>query len=92
MDLQNLYNIIINEPLYLTIFSILVLILVYSILKKLFKMLVFILIILMFYIGYLIYTGQSLPNQKEINSVKDKVLEEVEKGINILDEMSKNND
>tara|TARA_B000000557_G_scaffold134024_1_gene108699 strand:- start:237 stop:530 length:294 start_codon:yes stop_codon:yes gene_type:complete len=92
MDLQNLYNIIINEPLYLTIFSILVLILVYSILKKLFKMLVFILIILMFYIGYLIYTGQSLPNQKEINSVKDKVLEEVEKGINILDEISKNND
>ena len=92
MDLQNLYNIIINEPLYLTIFSILVLILVYSILKKLFKMLVFILIILMFYMGYLMYTGQSLPNQKEINSVKDKVLEEVEKGINILDEMSKNND
>tara|TARA_B100000401_G_C52574572_1_gene609586 strand:- start:99 stop:389 length:291 start_codon:yes stop_codon:yes gene_type:complete len=92
MDLQNLYNIIINEPLYLTIFSILVLILVYSILKKLFKMLVFILIILMFYMGYLMYTGQSLPNQKEINSVKDKVLEEVEKGINILDEISKNND
>ena len=92
MNLQNLYNIIINEPIYLTIFSILVLILVYSILKKLFKMLVFILIILMFYIGYLMYTGQSLPNQKEINSVKDKVLEEVEKGINILDEISKNND
>ena len=92
MDLQNLYNIIINEPLYLTIFSILVLILVYSILKKLFKMLVFILIILMFYIGYLMYTGQSLPNQKEINSVKDKVLEGVEKGVNILDEISKNND
>ena len=92
MDLQNLYNIIINEPLYLTIFSILVLILVYSILKKLFKMLVFILIILMFYIGYLMYTGQSLPNQKEINSVKDKVLERIEKGVNILDEISKNND
>ena len=92
MDLQNLYNIIINEPLYLTIFSILVLILVYSILKKLFKMLVFILIILMFYIGYLMYTGQSLPNQKDINSVKDKVLEEVERGINILDKISKNND
>ena len=73
MDLQNLYNIIINEPIYLTIVSILILILVYSILKKLFKMLMFILIILMFYIGYLMYTGQSLPNQKEINSVKDKV-------------------
>lgn len=92
MNLQNLYNIIINEPIYLTIVSILILILVYSILKKLFKMLIIILIILMVYIGYLMYTGQSLPNQEEINSVKDKVIEEVEKGINILDEISKNKD
>ena len=92
MNFQNLYNIIINEPIYLTIVTILVLILVYSILKKLFKMLIIILILLTCYIGYLMYTGQSLPNQKEINSVKDKVLEEVEKGINILDEISKNND
>tara|TARA_B100000676_G_scaffold221728_1_gene218798 strand:- start:475 stop:594 length:120 start_codon:yes stop_codon:yes gene_type:complete len=38
------------------------------------------------------YTGQSLPNQEKINSVKDKVIDEVEKGINILDQMSKNND
>ena len=92
MNFQNLYNIIINEPIYLIIVSILVLILVYSILKKLFKMLIIILILLMCYIGYLMYTGQSLPNQEKINSVKDKVIEEVEKGINILDQMSNNND
>ena len=92
MNFQNLYNIIINEPIYLIIVSILVLILVYSILKKLFKMLIIILILLMCYIGYLMYTGQSLPNQEKINSVKDKVIDEVEKGINILDQMSKNND
>ena len=92
MNFQNLYNIIINEPIYLTIVSILVLILVYSILKKLFKMLIIILILLMCYIGYLMYTGQSLPNQEKINSVKDKVIDEVEKGINILDQMSNNND
>ena len=92
MNLQNLYNIIINEPIYLTIVSILILILVYSILKKLFKTLVVILVILMFYIGCLMYTGQPLPNQEDINSAKDKVIEKVEKGINILDEISKNND
>ena len=92
MNFQNLYNIIINEPIYLIIVSILVLILVYSILKKLFKMLIIILILLMCYIGYLMYTGQSLPNQEKINSVKDKVIDEVEKGINILDQMSNNND
>ena len=92
MNFQNLYNIIINEPIYLIIVSILVLILVYSILKKLFKMLIIILILLMCYIGYLMYTGQSLPNQEKINSVKNKVIDEVEKGINILDQMSNNND
>ena len=92
MNFQNLYNIIINEPIYLIIVSILVLILVYSILKKLFKMLIIILILLMCYIGYLMYTGQSLPNQEEIISVKDKVIDEVEKGINILEQMSNNND
>ena len=51
-----------------------------------------ILIVLICYIGYLMYTDHTLPNQEKINSVKDKVLQEVEKGINKLDEISKNND
>ncbi len=92
MSLEHIYNIIINEPIYLTIVSILILILVYSILKKIFKLLMIILIVLICYIGYLMYTDQTLPNQEKINSVKDKVLQEVEKGINKLDEISKNND
>ena len=92
MSLEHIYNIIINEPIYLTIVSILILILVYSILKKIFKLLMIILIVLICYIGYLMYTNQTLPNQEKINSVKDKVLQEVEKGINKLDEISKNND
>ena len=92
MSLEHIYNIIINEPIYLTIVSILILILVYSILKKIFKLLMIILIVLICYIGYLMYTDQTLPNQEKINSVKDKVVQEVEKGINKLDEISKNND
>ena len=92
MSLEHIDNIIINEPIYLTIVSILILILVYSILKKIFKLLMIILIVLICYIGYLMYTDQTLPNQEKINSVKDKVLQEVEKGINKLDEISKNND
>ena len=85
MSLEHIYNIIINEPIYLTIVSILIL-------KKIFKLLMIILIVLICYIGYLMYTDQTLPNQEKINSVKDKVLQEVEKGINKLDEISKNND
>lgn len=89
MTFENIYQIIINEPIYLTITVILVLIISYSILKKLFKMLVILLIILIIYIGYLMYTDQQLPNEENINSIKEKVVKGVEQGINKLDQMSK---
>tara|TARA_B100001029_G_C14977063_1_gene403715 strand:- start:5 stop:124 length:120 start_codon:yes stop_codon:yes gene_type:complete len=37
------------------------------------------------------YTGQNLPSEKNINSIKDKVVKGVEQGINKLDQMSKQN-
>ena len=89
MDIQNIYQIIINEPIYLTITVILLLIISYSILKKLFKLLITLLIILIIYIGYLMYTGQQLPNEENINSIKEKVVKGVEESINKLDQMSK---
>lgn len=92
MNLERIYNIIINEPIYLTIVCILILIGVYSILKRIFKLLLIILVILIGYIGYLMYTNQKLPTQEKINSVKDKVIEEVEKGINKLDQLTNDND
>ena len=49
-------------------------------------------VILIGYIGYLMYTDQKLPTQEKINSVKDKVIEEVEKGINKLDQLTNEND
>ncbi len=92
MNLERIYNIIINEPIYLTIVCILILIGAYSILKRIFKLLLIILVILIGYIGYLMYTDQKLPTQEKINSVKDKVIEEVEKGINKLDQLTNDND
>lgn len=92
MNLERIYNIIINEPIYLTIVCILILIAAYSILKRIFKLLLIILVILIGYIGYLMYTNQKLPTQEKINSVKDKVIEEVEKGINKLDQLTNDND
>lgn len=91
MDFNNIYQIIINEPIYLIIAIIITLIMAYSILKKLFKMLIIILIILILYIGYLMYTGQNLPSEENINSIKEKVVKGVEQGINKLDQMSKQN-
>tara|TARA_B110000438_G_C15710293_1_gene605011 strand:+ start:151 stop:420 length:270 start_codon:yes stop_codon:yes gene_type:complete len=89
MNFQNIYQIIISEPIYLTITIILLLIISYSILKKLFKMLITLLIILIVYIGYLMFTGQKLPSEENMNSIKEKVVQGVEQGINKLDQMSK---
>jgi|TARA_B100002052_G_C15603678_1_gene472112 amino acid permease len=91
MDFQKIYQIIINEPIYLAITIILLSIIAFSILKKLFKMMVTILIILVFYVGYLMYTGQDLPSEENINAIKEKVVKGVEQGINQLDKMSKEN-
>tara|TARA_Y100000590_G_C15577070_1_gene960864 strand:+ start:705 stop:983 length:279 start_codon:yes stop_codon:yes gene_type:complete len=65
MDLDQLYQTIISEPIYLSISGILLLILIYSILKKFFKLLVLILSGLLIYIGFLIYTGEDLPGDSE---------------------------
>jgi hypothetical protein len=37
------------------------------------------------------YTGQNLPSEENINSIKEKVVKGVEEGINKLDQMSKQN-
>ena len=70
MDFQKIYTIIINEPIYLTITIIFILIISYSILKKLIKMLVFSLLIFILYMGYLMYTGQDLPDLPDENQVR----------------------
>ena len=54
-------------------------------------MFVMLLIILILYIGYLIYTGQKLPDEENINSIKEKIIKNVEQGINKLDQLSKEN-
>ena len=58
-------NTIISEPIYLSIVVIFVLISIYSILKKFFKLLIVILSALILYIGFLIYTGEDLPGDSE---------------------------
>tara|TARA_B110000014_G_scaffold51376_1_gene34323 strand:+ start:413 stop:700 length:288 start_codon:yes stop_codon:yes gene_type:complete len=92
MDFQKIYTIIINEPIYLTITIIFILIISYSILKKLIKMLVFSLLIFILYMGYLMYTGQDLPDlpdEKQVRAVKEQVVKQLEKGIEKLDKMGK---
>ena len=49
------------------------LIISYSILKKLFKMLIFSLLILILYLGYLMYTGQDLPDENKIKNFLEPI-------------------
>ena len=84
MDSQIILDTIINEPIYLSIVIIFILIIIYSILKKFFKILLIALSSLILYVGYLIYTGSDLPGNSEqiIDPILDKAEELKDKAIN----------
>ena len=94
MDFNQIYTTIINEPIYLTISIIFLLIAVYSILKKFFKLLIGTLAILFIYIGFLIYTGEDLPGDSEelINPLIDNAGQIIDSVTNQLKSLSEDKD
>jgi len=91
MESINIIDIIINEPIYLAIVLFLSLIIIFSILKKLFKVMIFGLSVLIVYIIYLIYTGQELPGDIEVDPIKDSIEYSIEKAIDTIDQMIEKN-
>jgi Ca2+/Na+ antiporter len=87
MESINIIDIIVNEPIYLAIVLFLSLIIIFSILKKLFKVMILGLSVLIVYIVYLIYTGQELPGNIEVEPLKDSIEYSLEKAINTIDQM-----
>ena len=81
---------IISEPIYLSIVVIFILISIYSILKKFFKLLIFILTGLLVYISFLIYTGEDLPGDSEeiINPMIDQAGELIKNASEKLQNLS----
>ena len=69
----DLYNIIINDPVYITITVILAIAVVFSVVKKLFKFAVILIAICVLYVGYLYYTGEEIPE------TSDDLIEDVSK-------------
>ena len=57
----DLYNIIINDPVYLTVAVLLAVAVVFSIVKKLFKFATILIALCVLYVGYLYYTGEEIP-------------------------------
>ena len=69
----DLYDVIINDPVYLTIAVLLAVAVVFSIVKKLFKFAIILLTICVLYVGYLYYTGEEIPE------TSDDLIEDVSK-------------
>ena len=65
MDFESIYKTIISEPIYLSLVIIFLLIIIYSILKKFFKLLMLAFISIIIYIFFLIYTDGDLPGESE---------------------------
>ena len=71
---MDLYNIIINDPVFLTIAVILSAFIVFTAIKKMFKYLVVVIALCICYIGYLAYTGEEIPQTTDelINDIGKK--------------------
>ena len=70
MEDFELYNTIVNNPIYLSITALLGVLVIYSALKKLIKWLIFALVCFIAYIGFLYITG----DEKTVNDV-DQIIE-----------------
>ena len=86
MENLELYNTIIDNPIYLAIAVILGLLLIYTALKKFIKMIILALLFIIVYLGYLYFTG-------DVNTVEDvgKVLESVKDSKGYIEEQIKDN-
>ena len=63
--MDNIISTFSNEPIYLIIFVIITLLVLYSLVKKIAKLMVFGLFILGCYVGYIVYTGRDIPVDAE---------------------------
>jgi len=61
----DLYHIIINDPVYLTIAVILAIAVLFSVVKKLFKFAVILIAICVVYVGFLYFIGEEIPKTSE---------------------------
>ena len=77
MQNLDLYNTIINNPIYLSVTVVLGLLLIYSVLKKFIKLIFFALMCIILYLGFLYVTGDS-NTVEDIDNVMDSIKESKE--------------
>jgi len=79
--LDTLYQTMMSHPLYIGIAVIFAICVVWSVVKKLFKMFIVIVALIIVYLLYLHFTGQALPKNAEelIDNVKSQTESVIEK-------------
>ena len=72
--MMDIYKVILNDPVYITIAVILAIAVVFSAIKKLFKFAVVIIAFIVIYIGYLQYSGKEIPQSMDelIEGIEEK--------------------
>ena len=83
-SINNIITALYSDPVYLIIGVILSALILYSLVKKLVKLMLYLSAILIIYLGYLYFTGQELP--KDFNEIKEKIEEGIEQGTEIIEE------
>ncbi len=85
--MENILQSLMSSKLFVIIVILIAAILVYAILKRLLKMIIFMLIALTLYVGYMVYTGQELPSSpiEAIRQGENKINDFRKEGEKIID-------
>ena len=87
--INNIITALYSDPIYLVIAVILSALILYSLIKKLVKLVLYLIAIFVIYLGYLYFTGQDLPT--DVNDILDKGRETIENVGEKLDEVIQEN-
>ena len=77
---MDIFNVIINDPLYLTIAALLALIFIFSLIKRYAKWIIAVVTVIAVYICYIMYQGEPVP--MTIDELKDKAVKDGELMLN----------
>tara|TARA_B100001123_G_C15140223_1_gene959201 strand:+ start:523 stop:828 length:306 start_codon:yes stop_codon:yes gene_type:complete len=82
-SINNILSALYSDPVYLLIAIILSALILYSLIKKLIKLMFYLLAVLIIYVGYLYFTGQDLPqNVDDIINPMRETIEDVSGKVN----------
>ena len=83
--LENLFNDILSNPAYLAVAIALAAMIAYSVIKRLYKLVVLAVVLFVIYCAYLTLTDQPLPDQAK--ELKEKASDTLDKANDTLDKL-----